>query len=279
MQIYQHIAVAVKLTPRLPLLLAEAVRLAGRLGARLSLIHAGEKGDERGLRDVLERAGIAPDIPILNGHGAAAHTIMVLAKRHGVDLLIAGALEKERPFRYFLGSVARTLVREFDCSLMLFTEPQLEPRDVRRIVVITDFSETAMIALRKVMHLASREGTRSIDVVRVHSTYGEAMAMAKGTDRGEMAEYIERTEAEERGLLADFIDAAGFSNVEIRPVYLQGKEGAVASTYAHDVDADLLVIPSERAHAGILERIFPSDMEWVLREIPCNLWVVREKTG
>ena len=51
----------------------------------------------------------------------------------------------------------------------------------------------------------------------------------------------------------------------------------MAATYAHDVDADLLVIPSERSHAGFLERIFPSDVEWVLREIPCNLWVVREK--
>lgn len=277
MQIYHHIAVAVTLSPRLPLLLAEAVRLAGRFGSKLSLIHVGEKGEERSLRDALERNSIPSDIPILKGEGNPAHTIMTLAEEHGVDLLIAGALEKERAFRYFLGSVARTLVREFGCSLMLFTEPQLQPHPLRRIVVITDFSEMSMIALRKAMHLASREGSEGIDLVRVHSTYGEAMAMAKGTDRGEMAEYIERTEAEERALLTDFIDAAGYSPVGIRPVYLEGKEGAVAANYAHDLGAELLVIPSERSHAGILERIFPSDMEWVLREIPCNLWVVREK--
>jgi len=279
MQIYQHIAVAVRMSPRLSPLLAEAGRMAERLNARLSLIHIGQGDEGHEFGQALEKAGLPPDTSVYHGRGSPAHAIIEVAEQRNVDLLIAGALEKERVFRYFLGSVARTLVREAECSLMLFTEPKLEPEPVRRIVVITDFSEMSMIALRKAIVLASKEPVEVIEVVRVHSRFGEAMAMSRGADQGEMAEYLGRTAAEEKSLLADFIDGAGYAPVEIRPVYLEGMAGAVAAKYAHQVRADLLVMPSERPHAAFLERIFPSDMEWVLREIPCNLWVVREKIG
>ncbi len=280
MNIYRHIAVAVAFTPRLAPLLAEAARIAGWSGAKLSLIHIGEQMDQKKLREVLVRTGLPPDLPLLAGQGSPASGIMELADQHHVDLLIAGALEKERALRYFLGSVARTLVREAECSLMLFTEPELERRPFQRIVVITDFSVMSVIALRKALYLASKEGVGTIDVVRIHSTYGEAMALARGADRGEVSDYIGRTEAEERALLADFIDGAGYSQVAIRPVYLEGTSpGAVGATYAQDVGADLLVLPLDRAYLGILERIFPSDMESVLREIPCNLWIVRDRAS
>jgi hypothetical protein len=36
-------------------------------------------------------------------------------------------------------------------------------------------------------------------------------------------------------------------------------------------------MPSSSQTSHFFERLFPSDMEWVLREIPCNLWVARER--
>ena len=41
-------------------------------------------------------------------------------------------------------------------------------------------------------------------------------------------------------------------------------------------NAELLVMPSAGGSGHFFERLFPSDMEWVLREIPCTLWVIRD---
>jgi len=53
--------------------------------------------------------------------------VLVSLTRSGLiahETIVAGALEKELVLRSFLGNVARRLVREAGCSVMLFTRPE-----------------------------------------------------------------------------------------------------------------------------------------------------------
>src|SRR6266404_2283174 len=52
--------------------------------------------------------------------GDPAEGILRALKENKIDMVIAGALEKEVVLHPFLGNVARRLVREADCSIMLF---------------------------------------------------------------------------------------------------------------------------------------------------------------
>lgn len=279
MTIYQHLGVAIAFSPRLKALLAEVAYRAPELAKKVSLIHVGaHSADKESLlrREMLE-AGLPDDVDVQWVSGSPDAAILRAVDTMGVDLLMAGALEKERPFRYFLGSVARNLVREAPCSLMLLTDPHVEPEPIRRIVVVAEYTDQALRALTKAVRLAEQESAEQIFVIRMLSQYGTAMLMSSGVRRERARAYETAGRENEERLLRDFVDAAGRSGVPIDAQCIEGETGIIAARFAREQSADLLVIPSTNEHGHFFERLFPSDLEWVLREIPCNLWVVRNR--
>src|SRR5438067_2265059 len=150
---YKTIAVATTFSPRFKHVLAEAKRICDRFAAELHLIHVG-KGDQetpRKFNDVLAELGLPADSPIHYEEGAPAKAILAALTREKIDMLLAGALEKEIVLHPFLGNVARRLVREANCSVMLFTHPQKNPKPLRRIVFIANpfLNRSAMNTMRR----------------------------------------------------------------------------------------------------------------------------------
>lgn len=282
MPLYRHVGLAAAFSPRLHSLLAETAFHAGQFTDRLSVIHVGDATDEneRRMREAIVTAGLPEDTSILWVSGSPADALLRATEEHDIDLLIAGALERTGPFRYYLGSVAHDLVREAPCSLLLFTDPRTEPEPMRRIVVVADYSESALIALMKTFRFAEQQAElEMVHVIRVLSKYGEAMLLSEGVGRERAQEYQTHTLAEEKELLRDFVDAAGQTTVRVEAHCIRGETGFAAAQFVREQNADLLVMPSTDRRSHFFERLFPSDMEWVLREIPCNLWVAREQVA
>ena len=127
---YKTIAVATTFSPRFKHVLAEAKRIRDRFGADLHLIYVGRRNEETSRRfsDVLAELGLPADSPIHYEEGDPAEAILAALARENIDVLVAGALEKEIVLHPFLGNVARRLVREANCSVMLFTHPQDKPK-------------------------------------------------------------------------------------------------------------------------------------------------------
>ena len=123
---YRSVAVARSCLLRFAQVLAEAKRIRDRFGATLSLIYAGERDAEKAKKfaDVLTQLELPPDSPVLYEPGEPAAAILRAASSNHVDLIVAGALEKEVILRWFVGNVARRLVRDADCSVILFTHPK-----------------------------------------------------------------------------------------------------------------------------------------------------------
>lgn len=280
MGLYKHLAAAVAFSPRLRPVLAETAERATILASRVSLIHAGTHTDEKEaqLRDAMVAVGLAPETDIFWMEGNSPdQAILRAVQENEVDLLLAGALEKERPLRYYLGSVAHNLVREAPCSLLLLTEPSEQPVPTRRVVVVTDFSEHALIAVTKTIRWAEQAGVERVYIVRVISQFGAALVMSEGVRRDRAVAYENATRAQEESLLQDLVDAAGATTVPLETKVIEGHTGYAAAQFVRSQEADLLVMPSATYPGHFFERLFPSDMEWVLREIPCNLWVIRER--
>ena len=108
--------------------------------------------------------------------GDPASAILAAAGKLKAELLVAGALEKEAVHRQFLGNVARRLVREATCSVMLFTKPELEPKPLRHIVFMAEYSEHAQRALRRTLHLAEKENCERLYVIRSYTSFDKARA-------------------------------------------------------------------------------------------------------
>src|SRR5690606_23637545 len=225
MSLYRHVGIAAALSPRVEGLLAEALFHLGPVADRLSLVHAGARtrSKEKQLRAAMEAAGIPDDATIFWEEGEPADAIIGAVRREDMDMVVAGALEKERPLRYYLGSVAHNLARELPCSLILIPEPQRDPKPFRKVLVITDYSEASLIALVRAIRMAERENAESIHVARVLSEYGQAMIMTEGYRRERAREIEAESLEEEEELLRDFVDAAGASAVPIEAQCLEGK--------------------------------------------------------
>ncbi len=270
---YQTVAVASTFSPRFLQVLAEAKRIRDRLGSRLNLIYVGERDDRTvsRFRDVLQQLGLPADSPIHFYQGDPAAAIIEAATAHNVGLVVAGALEKEVVLRPFLGNVARRLVREARCSVMLFTKPCLQPKPLRRIVLMADYSDHARDALRKALHLAAVEGSERLYVIRVHTSFDQARAARRPHDSGNATAAQALTLEEEEAALEEFVLSVGQTDVSIETRCVRGNTSYAASDFVQSVDADLLVVPVAQ-HTG---NDLPSHVAWVTDVIPCALWVIR----
>src|SRR6201993_4118835 len=269
---YKTIAVATTFSPRFKRVLAEAKRIRDRFGAELHLIHVGKRNQEtpKKFSEVLAELGLPADSPIHYEDGDPAEAILTALMRERIDMLIAGALEKEVVLHPFLGNVARRLVREAPCSVMLFTTPAARPKPLRRIVFVADYSDTRLEALKRTLLFAAGESCERLYVIRIITTFDQARASMRGDARKRAKP---GADDEEEEALEKFVLSAGVTDIPIEARCIRGNTGLAASDFVQSVKADLLVVPLVKNAGGAQQ--LPSNIAWVTDVIPCNLWVIR----
>ncbi|HSH39607.1 MAG TPA: universal stress protein, partial [Chthoniobacterales bacterium] len=263
--------------PRFEMVLAEAKRVRDRFDAELNLIYVGDKDEptERRFAEALGAMGLPAESSIHYQTGSPAEAIMKAASANHVELIVAGALEKEVVLRPFLGNVARRLVREATCSVMLFTNPDREPKPLQRIVFyVANYNEHTRRALCRTARLAEREGAENLYVIRVYTTFDAARATLRETQPDNPAYAAARTLEEEEDALEQFIESACETSVPVEPRCISGNTGFVASDFVQAVEADLLVVSVEPTATPEPDEL-PAHIAWVTDVIPCNLWVIR----
>ncbi len=269
---YKTIAVATTFSPRFKHVLAEAKRIRDRFGAELHLIYVGRRNEEtsRKFRDVLAELELPADSPIHYEEGDPAEAILAALARENIDVLVAGALEKEIVLHSFLGNVARRLVREANCSVILFTAPQKRPKPLRRIVFVADHSQQGLVALKTTLMLAEAESCERLYVIGIITAFDEARASIAGDATGSTTH---KANHDEEDPLEEFVLSAGATEVPIETRFIKGATGLAASDFVRSVEADLLVVPLPKSRETVQQ--LPSNIAWVSDVIPCNLWIVR----
>jgi nucleotide-binding universal stress UspA family protein len=269
---YKTIAVATTFSPRFKQVLAEAKRIRDRFSADLSLIHVGTRNEDTPgkFAQVLAELELPANSAIHYEQGDPAEAILALLTREKIDMLIAGALEKEIVLHQFLGNVARRLVREANCSVMLFTHPQKHPKPLRRIVFIADHSQQGLAALKTTLMLAEAESCERLYVIGINTAFDEARASIAGDATGSPTH---KPNHDEEDPLEEFVLSAGATEVPIETRVIRGATGLAASDFVRSVEADLLVVPLHKPRETVQQ--LPSNIAWVSDVIPCNLWIVR----
>jgi nucleotide-binding universal stress UspA family protein len=269
---YKNVAVASTFSPRFKQVLGEAKRIRERFSADLHLIYVGERDEEiaKQFSGALAQLELPLDSKIHYEKGDPAEAILRALAREKIDVIVAGALEKEVVLHPFLGNVARRLVREAPCSVMLFTTPAAKPKPLRRIVFVADYSDSRLEALKRTLTFATAESCERLYVIRIITTFDQARASIRGNAR-ERAK--PGADDEEEEALEKFVLSAGVTDVPIDARCIRGNTGLAASDFVQSVKADLLVVPLEKNVGGTQQ--FPNNIAWVTDVIPCNLWVIR----
>jgi nucleotide-binding universal stress UspA family protein len=269
---YKNIAVASTFSPRFVHVLSEAKRIRDRFGSELSLIYAGARDGEtdRKFAEVLTQLGLPADSTVYYAEGEPASAILGTVVQKHIDMIVAGALEKEVVLHPFLGNVARRLVRDAPCSVMLFTQPNIEPKPLRRIAFVADYANGGLEALQKTLLLASAESCERLYVIRIFTTFDEIRA-AREVDSEKRDS--KATLADEEEALERFVLSAGPTEVPIETRCIRGNTGLSASDFVQSVEADLLVVTVPPLRKG--DQALPGNISWITDVIPCNLWVIR----
>jgi len=269
---YRTIAVASTFSPRFKQVIAEAKRIRDRFSSEFHLIYVGERNEEtaKKFRDALAQLQLPFDSPIHYEKGDPAEVILRVLAEQKIDMVVAGALEKEVVLHPFLGNVARRLVREASGSVMLFTKPEVKPKPLRRIVFVADYSTHGLRALKTTLALASAESCERLYVIRIITAFDQARASIRA-DAGEGEK--PKTTDEEEDALEKFVLSAGATGVPIEARCIRGNTGLAASDFVQSVKADLLVVSMSKNRDAIQQ--LPSNIAWITDVIPCNLWVIR----
>ena len=269
---YETIAVATTFSPRFKHVLAEARRMRDRFSADLHLIYVGGRNAEisRKFGEVLAELELPADSPIHYEEGDPAEAILGALARENIDMLVAGALEKEIVLHPFLGNVARRLVREANCSVMLFTHPEKNPKPLRRIVFVADHSQEKLSALQTTLQLAEAEPCERLYVIAIVTAFDEARASIQKNAANAQAQQPNDTTED---ALEELVLSAGATEVPIETRFIRGATGLAASDFVRSVEADLLIVPLPNTGGRVQQ--LPSNIAWVSDVIPCNLWVIR----
>ncbi len=280
---FETIGVAVAFSPRIEHVIAEAQILATKFGAQLILLHVGERTREKEhtLSELMQKCGIDENkARVVWNDGEPVQTLLHLCKLHVVDLLVMGAMKKENILRYYLGSIARKFSRKAKCSVLLLTEPKLEGTRYRKIVVNAEESAKTTHTIRTGVYFAIRNSAKAVTIVTEIQQQGLAMTVASESTASEsikIKKELTQGEAEKIHEIVTSISKEG--GVEISEKQIKGKPGFAVRQYAETKKSDLLVINSPDVPYGLLDRIFPHNMEYIMEDLPCNVLVVHSRVA
>jgi nucleotide-binding universal stress UspA family protein len=279
---FETIAVAISFSPRCQSILVEAKRLTDALGASLVLMHIGNKTKEKEaeLDEMMTSVGIEEaSCRVIWMEGEPVETILKLCKLNIVDLLILGALQKENIFKFYLGSIARSISRKAKCSVLLLTNPTNEPHKFKKIVVNGVENPKTIHTINTALYLARNLKVKELTIVNEVDVPGLAMAIADDSTAPEAKEIKKNLTIEVEEVLQTVIDKCDAGDIEVKEKIVKGKPGYAISKYAKDRKADLLVVNSPDTQLNLLDRIFTHSIEYILADLPTNLLIVHSRVS
>ena len=271
--VFKKIGLALAFSPTAEAMLAEAYRLTLQLEGQLILIHVAPHGEteERQLAALLEATGIAGDqVRTVWEAGEPTKAILRVCKNESIDLLITGALKKEKLVQYYLGTIARKLLRKAPCSVLTL----VNPRPFKNIVVDAEDSPFIMQTLTVACHFGQKEKAAWVHIARDLKMYGLTMAASDQCSEEEYDQTRHQLVRDEIEKVERLLGHVAHQGLKINIKITSGKAGFELAKFAQRKNADLLVVAAPPRKFSFLDRVFPHDLEYILADLPCNLLVV-----
>jgi nucleotide-binding universal stress UspA family protein len=278
---FHKIDLAIGFSPTSEAMLTEAARLTSLYKSSLVLIHVGEHGpqEDQLMNNLLEKTGLQQSaVKICWEKGSAANGILNVCQREKIDLLIAGALKKENLVHYYIGTIARKIMRKADCSFLMVTNPTTKPVPYKNIVVNAEDSPYVTEAISAACQLGMKEQSNWVHIVRELKMYGLTMATADQCTEEEYDDMRQHLVKDEIDKVEEILSRIPHDKLKVNIKMVSGKAGFELSKFAQRKNADLLIVGAPRRRFSIFDRVFPHDLEYIFGDMPCNLLVIHPKS-
>lgn len=273
---YKKIALAIAFSPRMEALICETKRMKDLYGASLILIHIGQDTDDKraSLDAFLTKYRLDPQTTtVIWKEGKPAKKIIQICNQENVDLLIAGALKQENVFTYYLGSIARKIIRKAKCSVLVLVEPSLAPRRFNKVVINgTQQSQTPQV-IRRGIALCKAEQSTQVFIVNEIKMYLLRMATASEESEAKAAIIKRQLVQDEVSYVENILKDIDQGDLRVQIKVTGGRWAVELAKFSEKIKADLLVVGAQE-NLNFLDRLFPHDLEDILSNLPCNVLII-----
>ncbi|MDN3204935.1 universal stress protein [Algoriphagus sediminis] len=274
---FKKIALAFAFSPRMEALLAETRSIVETFESELFLIHVGQKTEEaeQKIQVAMNENGLS-NLPtkLIWKEGKPVKMILEACRENDVDLLVTGALKKEGFLTYYLGSVARKIIRKSHCSVMTLIDPQTKPSKFSKVVINgTQLTITPMVIERGIK-FAQIVHTDQVHILNEIKMYGLQMGTASEDSEEEVANTRRQLVQNEMDYVQKILDQIPHDDLRVNIKVTGGKWAIELAKFCEKIEADLLVV-GDGKRLNFFDRIFPHDLEELLSTLPCNLLLIK----
>jgi nucleotide-binding universal stress UspA family protein len=277
---FKKIGLAIAFSPTLEALLSEAARLKQLWQSELVLIHVGDSssGAAHSLNNLLGKIGLDPqEVTIRWEHGDPVRRILGVCREEKVELIIAGALKKENLFKYYIGTIARKILRKAPCSVLMLLNPSVEPKPINNIIINAEDSPYVEQAIEVGCELGKAEKSHWLHVVREIKLYGLSMSASDQRSEEEYSQLRTELVSTEIDNVQRMLAKISHAGLKINIKVLSGKSGYELAQFTTRKHGDLLIVGAPSRKFSFFDRIFPHDLEYIFADLPCSLLVIKEK--
>jgi nucleotide-binding universal stress UspA family protein len=267
-------------SPSLKANVFEVTRLASFLDASLVFVHIGSKTDEKEqqFQNILEEcADIPPNVELFWRQGKPVDSLVNICKELDIDLLLLGALKREKMVKFYLGSIARQLTRKAPCSVLLMLNPSIDRHPCKHIVVNGFDSPQTKETIEAAFEVGQALKSEKLTLVEEVSESRVAVAVSDDRSLRKATLRKEKINREEKLRVVDIVKKIPDQKVQGLNWSTQsifGRRGYSIGHYARVVRADLLVMNAQE-ESSFLQRFFPKDLEHILAELPTDVLIVQ----
>lgn len=276
---WKRVGVAVALSPTAEGLLQQAAHVARIFQAELFIIHVGQASNETRLAvENLAATLLERNIPyqICWETGDPVSKILAICEREHIDLLVAGALKKENIFRYYLGTVARKIMRKANCSVLMVTNPG-ELVYYSHLVLNAEDSPYIRHALEVACWIGRKEKSKWLHVVRELKMMGLALASSDQCTEEEYNDIQQNLLHDEMSEVEKMLSSVPHEGLKVNVKVLSGKSGFELARFAERKSADLLIVGAPERRFSLFDRVFPHDLEYIFADLPAHLLIVHSR--
>ncbi|WP_190810364.1 universal stress protein [Flagellimonas sp. S3867] len=259
----------------------ETSRITHFFGAKLLLLHVGVKTKEKEqqileILSQIEHKSL--EVSIEWKTGKPDQVLLETCENSNIDLLILGALQHENLYQFYVGSIARKLTRKVCCSVLLLIKPSEERVPCKHVVVNGLEDEGTALAISIAVYVSNALGAKQLTIVEeirqkeVAVSIEDDKSLKKAAIKKERLRH--REDSRVRKLLKS-IPEDYLKDLKVKTQSIFGKRGYSIGHYAEVVRADLLVMNAPKK-TGLLDRVFPHDIEYILSDLPTDLLIVRK---
>ncbi|MCE7056594.1 universal stress protein [Algoriphagus sp. AGSA1] len=274
---YNKVALAIAFSPRMEALISETKRLVQLFGSELILIHIGKKTEELEMKldEIIVNAGLDKlKTKLIWKEGKPVKMIVQACREEDADLLVAGALKREKMLTYYMGSVGRKVIRKSPCSVLTLINPQITPNKFSKVVINGTQLEVTPRVIEQGLKFCQIEETSQVHILNEIKLYGLRMATASEGSEDEVSNTRRKLVQEEIKYVQEILDGLDQTGLRINIKVTAGKWAVELVRYCESINADLLIMGNSDSHTFI-DRLFPHDLEEVLTELPCNLLIIK----